>query len=93
LRRHARGIFLLPGFDEFVLGYVDRRAALRAEFADRIVPGGNGVFRPTVISDGHIVDTWTHTGRGTRRTVAATPLTSFPGDVAKAIPEVYSALP
>jgi hypothetical protein len=58
---------LLPGFDEFVLGYVDRRAALPAEFADRIVPGGNGVFRPPVISDGHIVGTWTHTGRGTRR--------------------------
>jgi hypothetical protein len=51
------------------------------------------VFRPTVISDGHIVGTWTHTGRGARRTVAATPFTSFPGDVAKAIPEVYSALP
>jgi hypothetical protein len=92
-RPHARGVFLLPGFDEFVLGYADRRAALPAEFADRIVPGGNGVFRPTVISDGHIVGTWTHTGRGARSTVAATPFTSFPGDVVKAIPEVYSALP
>lgn len=91
--RDARGVFLLPGFDEFILGYSDRRAALPVEFADRIVPGGNGVFRPTVISDGQIVGTWTHTGRGARRTVAATPFTSFPREVAEAIPEIYSALP
>jgi hypothetical protein len=92
-RRHARGVFLLPGFDEFVLGYADRRAALPAEFTDRIVPGGNGVFRPTVISDGQILGTWTRTGGGATRTVAATPFTSFPSDVAKAIPDVYSTLP
>lgn len=92
-RRRARGVFLLPGFDEFVLGYADRRVALPAEFADRIVPGGNGVFRPTVLTDGQIVGSWTHTGRGARRTVAATPFTSLPRDVTKAIPEVHSALP
>ena len=49
-RCRARDVFLLPGFDKFVLGYQDRRAALPAEFADRIVPGGNGMFRPTVVS-------------------------------------------
>lgn len=92
-RRHARGAFLLPGFDEFVLGYADRQAALPGEFADRIVPGGNGVFRPTVVSNGQIVGTWTHSGRGRRRTVVATPFTSFSDDVAKAIPDLYAALP
>ena len=43
-RGSARGVFLLPGFDEFILGYQDRRAVLSTQFADRIVPGGNGVF-------------------------------------------------
>ena len=91
-RNRARGVFLLPGFDEFVLGYGDRSAVLDPEFADRIVPGGNGMFRPTVVSDGRIVGTWRYTGSGSRRTVAATPFTTFPDEVATAIPTVAAAL-
>lgn len=92
-RDRARGVFLLPGFDEFVLGYTDRGAALPAAFADRIVPGGNGVFKPTVVFDGQIVGTWRHTGRGARRGVEATPFDAFPTPVTEEIPRVYSALP
>ena len=67
-RHEARGVHLLPGFDEIVLGYGDRSAVLAPEHADRIVPGGNGVFRPTVVSDGRIVATWS---RGRRKGMAA----------------------
>ncbi len=76
-RDEARGVFLLPGFDEFVLGYGDRSAVLDPAFADRIVPGNNGMFRPTVVSDGRIVGTWQMAGRGANRRVVATPFTSF----------------
>jgi hypothetical protein len=92
-RGSARGVFLLPGFDEFILGYADRRAALPAEFATRVVPGGNGVFLPTVVNDGRVVATWKHTGRRAKRTVAVTPFDSLPAAVAEAIPGVYAALP
>jgi Winged helix DNA-binding domain len=92
-RAAAAGVFLLPGFDEYVLGYQDRSAAVPAEHAERIVPGGNGVFRPTVVSAGQVVGTWRHTGRGAKRTVAATPFTAFAADVAAAIPTAYAALP
>lgn len=92
-RQSARGVFLLPGFDELILGYQDRSAVLPAEFADRIVPGGNGVFRPTVVSDGRVVGTWRHTGRGARRTLEAVPFESFPEQVAEAIARVHAALP
>ena len=92
-RDEARGTFLLPGFDEFMLGYADRSAALPPEFADRIVPGGNGVFRPTVVSDGRVVGTWRHARRGAKRTVAATPFSSFPDEVAEEISRAYAALP
>jgi hypothetical protein len=57
-RRQARGVFLLPGFDEFMLGYRDRSAVLPAEFAGQVAPGGNGVFRPTVVAGGAVVGTW-----------------------------------
>ena len=92
-RHEARGVVLLPGFDEFVLGYQDRRCALAPELADRIVPGGNGVFKATVVCDGEIVGTWKRAGRGAERTVEATPFTSFPDEVEEAIAQAYAALP
>ncbi|WP_285727931.1 winged helix DNA-binding domain-containing protein [Psychromicrobium xiongbiense] len=49
---------LLPGFDELILGYTDRSAALAQQHAARIVPGGNGVFRPTILRGGRVVGTW-----------------------------------
>jgi hypothetical protein len=91
--RHARDVFLLPGFDELILGYADRSATLPAAFASLIVPGGNGVFRPIVISDGRVIGTWKHTGPRTKRTVTATPFSSFSGHVTEAIARVYTALP
>ena len=92
-RTEARGLFLLPGFDEFVLGYGDRTAVLDPAFADRIAPGGNGMFRATVVHGGRILGTWNWTGRGAKRTVTATPFTAFPSPVAAAIPKAAARLP
>jgi len=92
-RSQARGIFLLPGFDEYLLGYQDRSAALPAEFAQHIVPGNNGMFRSTVVADGEVVGTWKRTGRGTKHTILATPFTSFSRQVHSAVPRLYAALP
>jgi hypothetical protein len=54
----ADAALLLPGFDEFLLRYRDRSAALDPEHRDRIVPGGNGAFKPTVVADGRVLGTW-----------------------------------
>ncbi|MCL6602239.1 MAG: winged helix DNA-binding domain-containing protein [Paenibacillus sp.] len=51
-------IYLLPGFDEYILGYKDRSAVLEAEIAPRIVPGNNGVFLPTLVTGGKVIGTW-----------------------------------
>jgi hypothetical protein len=93
LRREAREVFLLPGFDEYVLGYGDRSSILDPAFADRIAPGGNGIFRPTVVSDGRIVGTWRRTGKGARRAVATEPFTEFDDAVHRAVEERATALP
>jgi hypothetical protein len=92
-RGRAAGVFLLPGFDEFILGYQDRGAVLAAEFANHIVPGNNGMFRPTVVGGGRVLGTWARTGRGAKRTVTATPFREFPPEVAEAIPRVQETLP
>ncbi len=50
--------FLLPGFDEYLLGYKDRSAVLAPEHAGKIVPGGNGMFLPTLVRNGQVIGTW-----------------------------------
>ncbi len=52
---------LLPGFDEYLLGYKDRSAVLEARHAKKIVPGSNGVFSPTLILQGRVAGTWKRT--------------------------------
>ncbi|WP_054941236.1 winged helix DNA-binding domain-containing protein [Paenibacillus ihuae] len=59
--RHPAGVHLLPGFDEYILGYKDRSAVLEPELAPRIVPGNNGMFLPVIVSEGQVVGTWKRT--------------------------------
>jgi Winged helix DNA-binding domain len=51
-------VHLLPGFDEYLLGYKDRTAVLTVEDAPGVVPGKNGVFLPTIVVGGRVVGTW-----------------------------------
>lgn len=51
-------VCLLPAFDEFLLGYKDRDDILEPEHADKVCPGGNGVFQPMIVVDGQIVGVW-----------------------------------
>lgn len=52
------GVHLLPGFDEYLLGYKERGAVLDEAYAGRVCPGGNGVFKPMIVAGGRIVGTW-----------------------------------
>ena len=65
-----REVVALPGFDELVLGYADRTAQLDKDHERQVVPGGNGVFRSTLVRGGRVVATWTRTIKA--RTVAVT---------------------
>lgn len=59
-----RTVLALPGFDEFVLGYTDRSLVLPPEHAQKIVPGGNGVFKKAIVAGGEVVGTWARHGTG-----------------------------
>lgn len=67
------GVRLLPGFDEYLLGYKDRSAALRPDHARLTVPGGNGMFIPTVVASGEVVGLWRRTTRTRQVDVTVTP--------------------
>jgi hypothetical protein len=61
LEEATAGIHLLPGFDEYLLGYADRSAPLAGRPLTDVVPGGNGMFLATIVVDGQIVGTWRRT--------------------------------
>lgn len=70
---------LLPGFDEFILGYQDRMFAIDAEHHEQLVPGNNGIFQKGALRGGRVVGTWravrspaTRTSPVKTRTVEAT---------------------
>jgi hypothetical protein len=54
-------IHLLPGYDEYLLGYTDRGAVLSEEHANSVVPGGNGVFKPIFLAGGRVGGIWQRT--------------------------------
>jgi hypothetical protein len=56
----GKGIgYLLPPFDEYLLGYKGRSLVLDSNFAKRVNAGG-GVFMPTVMVNGEIVGIWAY---------------------------------
>ncbi|MFN8158185.1 MAG: winged helix DNA-binding domain-containing protein [Candidatus Nanopelagicales bacterium] len=67
-------IHALPGFDEYMLGYKDRSLFLDKSQFDAVVPGGNGMFRSTLVRRGRVLATWTRSTKGKRGVVTATPL-------------------
>ncbi|GAB1640373.1 winged helix DNA-binding domain-containing protein [Krasilnikovia sp. MM14-A1259] len=64
----------LPGFDEFLLGYKDRSLMVDDADMQAIIPGGNGVFRATIVRAGKVVATWTHTVGRAAVTIDVLPL-------------------
>lgn len=58
LHKKAHGTFLLPAFDEIVLGYRDRLTVMTKDHHLQVAPGNNGAFRKTVIRGGRFIGTW-----------------------------------
>ncbi len=58
IKDNSPATYLLPGFDEYMLGYKDRTAALDPIHTQKITPGNNGVFSPTIVISGRVAGTW-----------------------------------
>jgi hypothetical protein len=53
-------VHLLPGFDEFIIGYKDRTASLPQAHTKTII-NVNGIFRPTLVVNGQVKGQWART--------------------------------
>lgn len=91
--RSADAVLLLPGFDEYLLGYGDRTHAVAQEHAHAIVPGNNGVFRRTVVHRGRVIGTWKTVGAGVRRRLETTPFASLSGVQSTGIERAFRRYP
>lgn len=84
---------LLPGFDEYILGYRDRLFAMQAGHHARLVPGNNGVFKKTVVIGGRVLGTWSRGGRPGRRVLQVEEFEPISATARKALQVRFAAFP
>lgn len=60
LEQDGKGIYLLPAFDEYLVGYADRTAALDKSLFKKVVTP-NGIFFPTIVINGRVEGIWKRT--------------------------------
>jgi Winged helix DNA-binding domain len=53
-------VFLLPAFDEYCVSYKDRTAVFAAKFHREAITI-NGIFKPIIVVNGHVVGVWKRT--------------------------------
>jgi len=82
-------VLVLPGFDEYLLGFKDRSLMLDPAHQQAIVPGGNGVFRSTVVRAGRVIATWTRTIGRRQTVVRIDPLADLPASDRVRVEEAF----
>ena len=80
--RPLRSLHLLPPFDEFLVAYADRSAALPAALNRNIV-GINGLLSPCIVVDGRVVGRWSRRLSGDAVRVAPELLATPPRGIAR----------
>jgi hypothetical protein len=64
-------VYLLPNFDEYIVGYTDRSGVFDASHTNKLDSRGNILFNHTIVLDGRIVGNWKRTIK--KNTVILTP--------------------
>ncbi len=75
---------LLPGFDEYLLGFKDRSAFLEPAHFNAVVPGGNGMFKATAVHRGRVIGTWAKKVLTRKIVVTITPFATVRASVREA---------
>jgi hypothetical protein len=57
----SEAAYLLPNYDEYIVGYTDRSAVFDASHTNKLDPRGNILFSHTIVMDGRVVGTWKRT--------------------------------
>ncbi len=76
---------LLPAFDEFLVAYKDRSAAVHPDFSVQFKNGGNGIFNSVLIINGQAIGIWKRTFSKEEIIIEIKPFTSLTQSQDKAI--------
>jgi DNA glycosylase AlkZ-like len=57
----SQTVYLLPNFDEYIVGYTDRSAVFDASHTQNLDARGNFLFQHTIVLNGQVVGTWKRT--------------------------------
>ena len=55
--KNKEAVYLLPAYDEFIIGYKNRTAALAIEHHKKVL-SNNGIFYPAIIVNGRVAGLW-----------------------------------
>lgn len=78
-------VHLLPGFDEFILGYTDRSNVLESDHEKLVNATRNGIFGATIVRNGKAIGLWRRTLKKDKVEMHVRPFTSFSSGVQKGI--------
>lgn len=57
---HCSSVLFLPSFDEFLISYKNREAAIELENQSKAITK-NGIFKPIIVEKGQVIGTWKQT--------------------------------
>jgi hypothetical protein len=57
----SQTVYLLPNFDEYIVGYTDRTAVFDASHIQKLDARENVLFNHTIVLDGQVIGTWKRT--------------------------------
>ena len=74
--KQKESVFLLPAFDEFIISYRDRSAAITEENHKRAV-SSNGIFHPVAVVNGQVAGVWKRSFKKDKVLVDLKPFAGF----------------
>ena len=75
IKTKLQAVYLLPDFDEYLVGYRDRSAAVDAKYIKQIIgAAGNGIFSPVIVINEKVAGTWKRT---LKKDIVAVEVNSF----------------
>ena len=77
VRRSTRTVFLLPNYDEYFIGFRDRRAFGKRIGHTRPITGGTALIPHVIVSDGELIGAWRRVIETDRVRVSVSLMTSI----------------
>lgn len=84
------GVHLLPSFDEYMVSYSDRSAALPPQYLRQTITS-NGIFAPIIVHQGHVIGLWRRAVKPKYIEIELQPFETLDAELEQAIKDRFNA--